>query len=216
MKRDTLYLAMGEPTTPREAALASLERAASEGRVDHQVLPLLHTLNSMVDLASTSSCAGRVQLITLDEVGDKQGSIVLGKWHEPVDSGEVIRAISKYGKARNAFLMAQPFLLHVRCRDLVSAVQLWEMAHSAGLKFTTIRSVRLDEEGHPVPWGVTVEVMGTERMEVPLGGVPKDALEFLLPSWLEHASGLLERTRSRMRTFHDLLLERGRAELEKE
>lgn len=207
---------MGEPTTPREAALASLERAASEGRVDPEVLPLLHTLNSIGDHASTSSCAGRIQLIALDEVGDKQGSIVLGKWHEHVGSEEVLRAIGERGKAQNAFLMAQPFLLHVRCRDLVSAVQLWEMAHSAGLKFTTIRSVRLDDGGSLVPWGITVEVMGTERMEVPLGGIPMEALEVLLPSWLEHASGLLERTRSRMRSFHDQLLERGRVALEKE
>jgi tRNA wybutosine-synthesizing protein 3 len=183
----------------RDAALSSLDEAVREGRADPEVLPLLSVLNSYDCYATTSSCAGRVQLIGVPEVGDKQGSQVFGKWHNPVTVEELLQAMPE--STDGVFLMAQPLLLHVRCRDLRSAVDLWRTAHGSGLKYTTIRSIQIEGDGCPSEWGVTVEVQGTERMEVPLSGIPRDDLERCLPGWVRHGNALLLRTRDRMEAF---------------
>ena len=187
----------------RDAALSSLEEAVGEGRADPEVLPLLTLINSHDEYATTSSCAGRIQLIEVPKVGDKQGSIVHGKWHGPVSAEEVTRAIPH--RTDGLFLMAQPLLVHVRCRDLPSAVLLWRSAHEAGLKYTTFRSIQLDQDRAPSEWGTTVEIQGTERMEVPLSGIPPDVLGRCLTEWVRHANDLLNRTRARMSSLMDLL-----------
>jgi tRNA wybutosine-synthesizing protein 3 len=189
----------------RDAALSSLDEAVREGRADNEVLPLLSILNSFNDYATTSSCAGRIQLIGVPVVGDKQGSEIFGKWHNPVEPLEVLEALPD--DTMGLFLMAQPLLVHVRCRDLRAAVDLWRSAHGSGLKYTTIRSIQIDEEGGPTEWGITVEVQGTERMEVPLSGIPRDALERCLPGWVRHGNELLLRTRARMESLVRALAE---------
>jgi tRNA(Phe) wybutosine-synthesizing methylase Tyw3 len=101
--------------------------------------------------------------------------------------------------------MLQPLLLHIRCRDLAHAVSVWQLGQRAGLKFSTIRSIKLGSDGRPVPWGVVVELMGTERMDVPLSGLEAVELSRLVPLWTEHANGLFGRTKGKMRALLDLL-----------
>lgn len=175
--------------------LAKLDDAVSQNLVDEDVIPLLFSLNDIEDLVTTSSCSGCFQIISMPGPGDKRRSVVLGKWHRKVTKEEVMDAIQRWDSKGELHLMVQPILAHIRCRDLGSAVWLRNLAHGAGLKFSTIRSIRLDSEGRPAKWGTMVEIMGTERIEAPIDGLNEMELDHCLDQWVPKGNALLERTK---------------------
>lgn len=118
---------------------------------------------------------------------------------------EVLARTRSPGSDGQVILMLQPLLLHIRCLDLFRAVQVWQLGQRAGLKFSTIRSVKLGPDGSLAPWGIVVELLGTERMEVPLHFLNEAELKRLIPFWTEHANSLLSRTKDRMKALMDLL-----------
>ncbi|MGA1822518.1 MAG: tRNA-wybutosine modification methyltransferase TYW3 [Thermoplasmatota archaeon] len=185
--------------------LASLKKAVDEGRVDEDIIPLLFTINSHPQWMTTSSCSGRIQLIAPPTAGDKVGSEVLGKWHGVAGSEEVLKSLGGWSGEGELHLLVQPLLLHIRCRDLPSAVGIRNIGQEAGLKFSSIRSIRLDRNGDPVEWGITVEILGTERAEIPLHGLDDDVIRRSLPFWLVHSNSLLSRTKEHIETMIDLV-----------
>jgi len=161
----------------KERILEKLEDAKARGEVDPKVAPILDLMNKCPAYVTTSSCAGRLQLIQLRAPGDKKGSQVLGKWHEPTTTEEVWEQIQRWGGEHVLFLLQEPVIFHVSCASLEDAIRLRNIGDRAGLKHSTIRSVRVSkEDGHKVcdghfdpTFSVTVELLGTERLEVPIG-----------------------------------------------
>ncbi len=175
--------------------MQKLEKALSEGLVDEEVIGLLLAINNVDDAVTTSSCSGRFQLIQVPTLGDKLGSNVLGKWHRKVSAEEVLEALGKWDGTGQVHLLVQPLLVHIRCRDIETAAKLRTIAQESGLKFSTIRSVKLDRKGGVQEWGVMVEFLGTERMEVPIHGIPRDLFDDIIPPLVHHGNGLIERTK---------------------
>lgn len=198
---------MGDPVDRgfRAVTMASLKEALDEGRVDADVIPLLSSINIRPQWITTSSCSGRIQLIAPPSAGDKVGSVVLGKWHGTVGIEEVLRSLGKWDGTGELHLMVQPLLLHIRCLDLPSAVRIRNTGQEAGLKFSSIRSIRLDRDGNPINWGITVELLGTERAEIPLHGLSDGIIVESVPVWIPHANKLLNKTKEHIKTMIDLL-----------
>ena len=190
MKEHVIYL--------KQEILNKLEDARSMDLVDEEVLPLLDAINSLEDAVTTSSCSGRVQLIQVPDLGDKLGSNILGKWHRTVSSEEVLEALEKWDGEGQVHLLVQPLLVHLRCRDLETAVRLRNFAQESGMKFSTIRSVKLGRNNEPLEFGIVVEFLGTERMEVPLQGKDRDLLPRIIPPLVEHGNELIARTKARI------------------
>ncbi|MGA1848015.1 MAG: tRNA-wybutosine modification methyltransferase TYW3 [Thermoplasmatota archaeon] len=180
----------------KEATIEKLSRARSEGLVDPEVVPLLDAINRLPGAVTTSSCSGRFQLIQVPDLGDKQGSNILGKWHRKVTSGEVIEAYSTWDGSGQVHLLVQPLLVHVRCRDVATTAMIRNLAQEGGLKFSTVRSLKLGNDGQVVEWGAVVEMMGTERMEVPIHCIDGEVVAKILPALIDHGNGLMDRTRS--------------------
>ncbi|MBN1390824.1 MAG: hypothetical protein JXA22_09325 [Candidatus Thermoplasmatota archaeon] len=179
----------------RSETLRKLDEAASRGLVDEDVMPLLHSINTADDLVTTSSCSGRFQLISVPSTGDKAGSCIIGKWHRTVSEYELMQAIDSWDGRGELHLLVQPLLIHVRAKDIASGARLRNIAQECGLKFSTIRSVKLDPDGKVIPWGVVVEMLGTERMEVPLDGIERDTLFRCMGPWVRRGNELLIRTK---------------------
>jgi tRNA wybutosine-synthesizing protein 3 len=179
----------------KEAILKKLEKARSQDLVDPEVVPLLDAINSIPDAVTTSSCSGRFQLIQVPELGDKLGSTILGKWHRKVSYEEVSDALSTWDGSGQVHLLVQPLLVHVRCRDVSTAAMMRNLAQEGGLKFSTIRSLKMGNDGRVAEWGAVVEMMGTERMGVPLHCIKVELLIDVLPGLIDHGNSLMERTR---------------------
>ena len=186
---------MRDPDGYKIKILDSLEKAEKKGLVDEDIIPLLDRINSFDMWVTTSSCSGRFQLISPPFPGDKMGSRILGKWHHGVDQDEILRSIKTWDGRGELHLMVQPVLLHVRCKDLPSGVHLRNIGQGSGLKYSMIRSIKLRRDGGMIPWGITVEMMGTESAEIPLHGIGEDIIREGLPFWTNYGNGLLERTK---------------------
>ena len=180
--------------------LDSLEKKICEGEVDKEILPIVNSINSNPDYFTTSSCAGRIVLIELRELGDKENSTFLGKWHCEVEVKDVMDAFSKAKSDTVIFLLAQSPIIHVRCRSLKSAALLRNRAVESGLKYSTLKSVTLSSKDEPIK--IVVEILSSENIHVPIARKGKlypdeDYLEFLV----ENANTALKRAREKLERF---------------
>ena len=55
--------------------------------------------------------------------------------------------------------------------------------------------IKLDAKGEVLPWGIMVEILGTERMEIPIDGIDEEALARCLGPWVEKGNELISRTK---------------------
>jgi len=179
----------------RKEALEKYRRAKEDGKVDEDIISLLDTLNSSSEFYTTSSCSGRIVLITLPEIGDKKNAFFLGKWHTPVASEEVRDKINMY-KNGYLFVLMQSPIIHVVCKDLTYAEKLIKIALECGFKYSSIKSIEED--------GVLIEILSTENLHVPLGKdgkvmVNKEEIEF----FIEMANKLLLRSKRKLRCLEE-------------
>ncbi len=175
----------------KRRALERLRR----GGADEEVEKIIEKLNSLDEFFTTSSCSGRIALICIPEIGAKREAEFIGKWHCSVRKEEVLEAIKTSGKGE-IWLLSQPPILHVSCRSLEKAKELLRIAIESGFKYSSIKAISKDNEK------VVVEIMSTERMDVPLG---KDVMMFCSEAHLDFilskANFMLERGKEKLKRF---------------
>jgi tRNA wybutosine-synthesizing protein 3 len=151
----------------KKKTMAELESVKSKGVVDNKVLPILEIINSNPDYYSTSSCSGRVMLIALARPGAKSESDMLALWHDKITKKELLSAIKKWDKHQYLYFLAQPPIFHITTHNIDYAIHLRNLAESVGLKYSTIRSIKTFKKQKEQR--IIVELLGTERLNVPIG-----------------------------------------------
>ena len=172
------------------------------GGADEEVAGIIEKINSSEDFFTTSSCSGRIVLISIPEIGAKRAAKFVGKWHRPpVSREEVQEAIKLKGgegitEGREIWLLSQSPILHVACRDLEKAKALLRIAIESGFKYSGIKAISKDGK-------VVVEIVSTERMDVPLG---KDGVMFCSEGYMDFilskANFMLERGKGKLKRFY--------------
>lgn len=173
----------------------ALERLRIRG-ADEEVAEIIEVLNRLDDFYTTSSCSGRVALICIPEIGAKREAEFIGKWHRAVTKEEVSEAI-KTPKKGEIWLISQSPILHVSCRGLEKAKTLLRIAIESGFKYSGIKAISKDNGK------VMVEIMSTERMDVPLG---KDNEIFCSDTYIAYivqkANFMLTRGKAKLKRFY--------------
>nr|QNO50968.1 tRNA(Phe) 7-((3-amino-3-carboxypropyl)-4-demethylwyosine(37)-N(4))-methyltransferase 1 [Methanosarcinales archaeon ANME-1 ERB6] len=105
---------------------------------------------------------------------------------------------------REIWLLSQSPILHVACRDLEKAKALLRIAIESGFKYSGIKAIsNLKDNGK-----VVVEIVSTERMDVPLG---KDGVLFCSEAYIDFilskANFMLERGKGKLKRFYSGLKE---------
>jgi len=181
----------------------ALERLRIRG-ADEEIAGVLEKINSLEDFFTTSSCSGRIALICLPEIGAKREAKFIGKWHRPLTKEEVLEAIKIKSSAGvsnkgEVWLLSQSPILHVACRGLEKAKVLLKIAIESGFKYSSIKAIS-NSKGNGK---VVVEIVSTERMDVPLG---KDSVMFCSESYMDFilskANFMLERGKEKLRRFY--------------
>jgi len=175
----------------------AIERLRNKG-ADQEVEEVLQKINVLEDFFTTSSCSGRIALISLPEIGAKREARFIGKWHRPVKKEEVLEAISSAKSSRNGdvWFIAQSPIVHVACRTLEKATALLRIAIESGFKYSGIKAIA-KHNGR-----VIVEIMSTERMDVPLASddrmlCSEAHLDFILAK----ANIMLNRGKEKLKRF---------------
>jgi len=183
----------------------AVERLQISG-ADEEIAGIIEKINSFDDFFTTSSCSGRIVLICLPEIGAKREAKFIGKWHRPVTKEEVLDAIKNSAGASEKgeiWLLSQSPILHVACRDLEKAKALLRIAIESGFKYSGIKAISSKDRK------VAVEIMSTERMDVPLG---RDGMLFCSEGYIDFvlskSNFMLERGKEKLnRLYHGLNLE---------
>ncbi|MGV8141436.1 MAG: tRNA wybutosine-synthesizing 3 family protein [Candidatus Woesearchaeota archaeon] len=132
-----------------------------KGDVDKPIIPMIDYINSLKDYYTTSSCSGRIYLLT--ESSKKPDVKWLFVSHDIVSFEDIMQALNEntlkaYSQDR-IWLRQENLILHVACRNLEAAEILLKIARDIGLRRSGIIA---DSKI------VIVEICSTEKMDVPL------------------------------------------------
>lgn len=180
----------------KEKALDLLEKAESENKVDREIKPILSMINASNDYYTSSSCAGRIVMIELPQIGDKKGAKFLGKWHRKIKSEEIWMATKK-AKIGMLWLLAQSPILHIGVNTQDAADNLLKTAIACGFKNSGAKSIGRK---------IIVEICSTERLDSPIG---KDSKLFCNEEYLDLlvniANKIMERSNLKLSRFEEEL-----------
>jgi tRNA wybutosine-synthesizing protein 3 len=123
----------------KEQALKSLDKACGEQKVDEGILPLLELINSIEGCYTSSSCAGRIVLLEIPQIGDKRGATFLGIWHRTIQPEE-LKAAADQASHGLLWLLAQAPILHIGVQTPELADTLVKTAVSCGFKNSAVKS----------------------------------------------------------------------------
>jgi len=173
--------------------LEGLEEHIRAGRVDRPIIPFLRTVNRAEGIVTTSSCAGRVMLISAQR--RKKDSLRLYIEHERIDKEAFMEALSRLRQLRQGepYFKLEPFIYHFVARDLERAERLVDAVFKAGVKRVGMRPIRFGR--------YLVEFMGTTRISIPLAFASVEWEAFL-----PYAQAKLEENAERRRRVEEAIL----------
>ncbi|KAK9151781.1 hypothetical protein Syun_010090 [Stephania yunnanensis] len=159
----------------KAAAMAAMSMASTDkspkGSIDTPIIPLLDSINSHPSFFTTSSCSGRISILSTPaaDAAPKKKSRG-GAWlfisHSPADPASVtdllFRDPPKPTTHADLTFRFEPFILAVECRDLDLAQRLVSIAVASGFRESGISSASKR---------VIVGIRCSIRLEVPLGRV---------------------------------------------
>ena len=131
-----------------------------KGEIDKAIFTLVEYINSLKDYYTTSSCSGRIMLLTQAE---KKPDV---KWlyvtHEQATVEDVLNALSSESLKSHpemVWFRQENLILHVACRTIDDANKLLKIARDIGLR----RSGIIADSNN-----IIVEICSTEKMDVPV------------------------------------------------
>jgi len=143
----------------KEHAMQKLQQAIESNQVDTTIIPVLTKINRYPNYFTTSSCAGRIQLMELPQIGDKKNAKILGKWHKTITPTILTNAISTASKGM-IWMLAQSPIIHITTTNYQDADILLKKAIQAGFKNSGIK---------PQGKQIHLEICSTERLDAPIG-----------------------------------------------
>lgn len=129
---------------------------SKKGSVDEKIKDLIEKINSNPDYYTTSSCSGRIMLITIPDPKRKDTTDWLFVSHKKIQFKQL--PLTEFPKSTTWFRQ-ESMILHVCCKDLNSAQDLVDKAKTIGFKRSGIMATKNR---------IMVEMMGTEKIDLPI------------------------------------------------
>ena len=145
--------------TKKKIALEKLTIATKGKQVDIAVIPILSIINQLSNYYTTSSCAGRVTVISKATVRSKHSVIFLLKTHELPTLKEVRESLRQSLDGQIWFNLEPP-VFHIGTRTLLDAKNIHRLSLEAGMGLSMIKTIARS---------IIVETRGTGRIEMPIG-----------------------------------------------
>lgn len=130
----------------RDIAAVTVPDKSPKGGLDAPIVPLVYAINAHVDYVTTSSCSGRIVLYAGGAAAATPADRSAGRWlmaqHATVTVDEVERALETMGATEDVHFKAEPFVMHVECRDIEAAQALLHVAIRCGFRESGISAGR--------------------------------------------------------------------------
>ncbi len=176
--------------------LKKLSEDIKKKRVDESVIPLLDSINGDDRFVTTSSCAGRIIILEVPVLGDKQQAVFHGCWHQSPSFSEAKVTLEKYTGGQ-LWLLAQPPIFHIVVIDLESANILQKVGIQSGFKNSGIKTLQKH---------IVVELLSTERLDMLLGDKGTIyADDLYLHFLLRHAKTIIQRSKKKLNRLENSL-----------
>ncbi|CAH6723362.1 tRNA wybutosine-synthesizing protein 3 [[Candida] jaroonii] len=119
-----------------------------KGSIDEPCIPIINLINAHPNMVTTSSCSGRVSVFIegikdREKIGSKgnQGHWIyvnhhpdIENWYKTIDYKINTQSTPTNELTRYILYKFEPLILHVKCRDLDSANELYKVAMSCGFR----------------------------------------------------------------------------------
>jgi len=128
------------------------------GSWDEKIKKLCDKINSLEDYYTTSSCSGRAVLMVEQDRKDK--NLFVSVYHDRISLKQLKKDLNlALKKNQNIKFKLEPCILHVSCKTLENAQEIYNKAKLAGWKKSGIIGMKN---------GTSVELNGTDRLEFPV------------------------------------------------
>ena len=181
--------------TNKKTFLLKLDKS-KKGSIDKNIKPLINKINKSPNYYTTSSCSGRIVLISKSSERKQDAEWLLVS-HTPINFKQVKKALCCLPKTAVWFRF-EPLILHVTSRTLEDAQQLLSIAKDIGFKRSGIQSTKRK---------ITLEIASTEIIDTIIADkgsllVTDDYLKILI----KQANKKLKRNNDRIKKFYNLFL----------
>jgi tRNA wybutosine-synthesizing protein 3 len=141
----------------KKDVLSKIDKS-SIGKWDEKIVSLCNKINSKENYYTTSSCSGRI-LLMVDQ--EKKGEdLFLFVSHDKINFNQLKKALMEAVKKNKKIkFKLEPCILHIACKTLEDAENLFEIGKNAGWKRLGIIGTRN---------GFTFELNSTEKLEFPI------------------------------------------------
>ena len=143
----------------KEKAIKSLQDAYKKQRVDEGISSILESINKIEGFYTSSSCAGRIVVLEIPQIGDKKAARFLGIWHRIIEPRDITTAATK-ATTGLLWLIAQAPIIHIGAQSLDLADTMVKTAVSSGFKNSAVKSTGKR---------IMIEICSTERLDAPIG-----------------------------------------------
>jgi tRNA wybutosine-synthesizing protein 3 len=138
---------------------ATYLEAKQIGRMDADFIPLCDYIIKTENYFTSSSCAGRISLISLGEEETKKESAFYRKWHRKVKAKEVLDAVKEF-KGKVLWFKQEPLILHLGTNTLENAKKILEVCEKSGIKRA---GIKVAKDGKLI-----TEILGTQNITAPI------------------------------------------------
>jgi tRNA wybutosine-synthesizing protein 3 len=143
----------------KERHAKSLQKAIEEKKIDEKVINFCSFIAKTKNYFTSSSCSGRIALIGLQKDENKKNAYFHKKWHSKVKLNELLKELQRKSK-NTLWFKLEPFIYHIGCKNLSSAIKLLEVMKKAGIKRGGIMVAKKGK--------YLIELQGTQEMSFPV------------------------------------------------
>jgi len=171
------------------------KEAKKMGRMDLDFIPLCDYIIKTKNYFTSSSCAGRIALISLGEEETKQEGAFYRKWHRKVNENEVLEAVKEF-KGKVVYFKQEPLILHLGTNTIENARKALELCEKAGIKRA---GIKVAKEGRFI-----IEILGTQNISAPIKDEGIEASQEYIKYLIKKANEKFEKNQNNIKKLQTL------------
>eukprot|EP00794_Sanderia_malayensis_P015716 gene15716-17301_t len=117
----------------KNSSLSAIDNSR-KGSIDTPIVDIVNFINNLDSFFTTSSCSGRVSVISDEGKDKKKGCKWLFMSHEEITANGLIQSVKDIEGINSAVLKYESFVVHIQCETLEKGQKMLQVALQAGFR----------------------------------------------------------------------------------